>query len=121
MKTGRLSYTKDEAGERRIDVAALERVFGKTVSPSHSSRGNGASPATDAQGVAGHVTHEPESERVIAAQRETIAQAEATIRDLRARLDAADTRLDRLLLTDRRENVRDPAQLRRPWWRRWLR
>jgi len=28
MKTGRLSYTLDEAGERRIDVAELERAFG---------------------------------------------------------------------------------------------
>jgi hypothetical protein len=114
MKTGRLSYTKDEAGERRIDVAALERVFGKTVSPSHSSRGNGASPATDAQGVAGHVTHEPESERVIAAQRETIERMDATIRDLHARLDreAEERRGLIAILTDQR---------RRPWWRRWFR
>jgi predicted site-specific integrase-resolvase len=28
MKAGRLSYTTDEAGERRVDVAELERVFG---------------------------------------------------------------------------------------------
>jgi hypothetical protein len=31
MKAGRLSYTRDEAGERRIDVAELERVFGIRV------------------------------------------------------------------------------------------
>jgi hypothetical protein len=28
MKTGRLSYTVSETGERRIDTSELERVFG---------------------------------------------------------------------------------------------
>jgi hypothetical protein len=36
------------------------------------------------------------------------AEAEETIRDLRARLDASEARVDRLLLTDQR----------RSWWRR---
>jgi hypothetical protein len=45
------------------------------------------------------------SERVIAAQQETIARQDATIADLRARLDSL-----MALLTDRR-----------PWWRRWFR
>jgi hypothetical protein len=118
MKTGRLSYTQDEAGDRRIDVAELERVFGiKKVADSadHFSRGgNGASPASNAQPVASHVTHEPESERVIAAQREAMERMDATIRDLRARLDreAEERRSLIAILTDQR---------RRPWWRRWLR
>jgi hypothetical protein len=33
MKTGRLSFTLDEAGERRIDAAELDRVFGLKVVP----------------------------------------------------------------------------------------
>jgi hypothetical protein len=54
----------------------------------------------------------PESERIIAAQRETIAQQDATIRDLRTRLDAEAEERRKLIavLTDRR-----------PWWRRWFR
>ena len=116
MRSGRLSYTKGAAGERRVDVAELERVFGikQPLAPGEGFRGNGASPATDAQAVASHVTQEPESERIIAAQRETIAQQDATIRDLRARLDreAEERRALIAILTDQR---------RRPWWWRWFR
>jgi hypothetical protein len=79
MKAGRLSYTRDEAGERRIEVAELERVFGiKAPETGGFNRGNGASLASDAQALACNDTHVPESERVIAAQRETIAQQDAT-------------------------------------------
>jgi hypothetical protein len=43
MKTGRLSYTKDEAGGRRIDTAELDRVFGiKSSSVADLQHGNGA-------------------------------------------------------------------------------
>jgi len=69
-------------------------------------------PDAMAHPVQSHVPHEPESERVIAAQRETIAQQDATIRDLRARLNAEAEERRKLIaiLTDRP-----------PWWRRWLR
>jgi hypothetical protein len=113
MKAGRLSFTKDETGERRIDVAELERVFGvKLQRVANLNRGNGASPGTDAATLASNATHGPERERVIAAQVETIARLDATIRDLRIRLDAEGEERRRLitLLVDRR-----------PWWRRWLR
>jgi hypothetical protein len=104
MKAGRLSYSVGEAGERRIDTAELDRVFPIKV--------NGAIVEAMAQPVQSNVTHGGESELVIAAQRETIAQQDATIRDLRARLDAESDERRRLIaiLTDRR-----------PWWRRWLR
>jgi hypothetical protein len=80
----------------------------------HRSAATGASPAIDAQPIASNDTHEPESERVIAAQRETIEQMDATIRDLRARLDRETEERRQLIaiLTDQR---------RRPWWRRWFR
>jgi hypothetical protein len=123
MKTGQLSYAKDEAGGRRIDTAELDRVFGiKNFAPERSSSGNGASLATDAPPVASQAAHEPESERIIAAQRETIEQQDATIRDLRARLDAESA--------ERRREVEERRQLihlltdqraRQPWWRRWFR
>jgi hypothetical protein len=44
-----------------------------------------------------------------------------TIRDLRTRLDAADARLDRLMLTDRSISSELDSDARRPWWRRWFR
>jgi hypothetical protein len=86
MKAGRLSYTVSAAGERQIDTAELDRVFGIKAS-SETEKVNGASLDASAHGMQSHVTHEPESERVIAAQAETIAQMDAMIRDLRARLD----------------------------------
>jgi hypothetical protein len=113
MRSGKLSYAMDAAGGRRIDVAELERVFG--IKPPGAGRllmGNGATGAIDAAAVQSNDTHRPESERVIAAQRETIAQQDATIRDLRSRLDSE--------VAERRQLI---AMLvdRRPWWRRWLR
>lgn len=115
MRSGRLSYTKDAAGERCIEVVELERVFGvKLLETNHLNRGNGATDAIDAASMQSNSAHGPESERVIAAQRETIAHQEATIRDLRSRLDAEAEerrRLIAVLTVDRRP----------PWWRRWLR
>jgi hypothetical protein len=150
MKAGRLSYTVSAAGERQIDTAELDRVFGIKAS-SETEKVNGASLDASAHGMQSHVTHEPESERVIAAQAETIAQMDAMIRDLRARLDheAAERRQlsERLhgLLTAPGSIMGNPiirsepglsvterktpapsassglAIPRPPWWRRWFR
>ena len=97
MKTGRLSFTVDEAGARQIDTAELDRVFG--------IKGSSVNGALVAQPVQSHSAHPAVADPVIAAQQETIARQDATIADLRARLD-----LMMALLTDRR-----------PWWRRWFR
>jgi hypothetical protein len=108
MKAGRLSYTVDEAGERRIDTAELDRVFG--------IKANGASQEVLAQPLQSKVTHEGE----LAALQRLLDDREATIRDLRDQV--ADLRIQRdregeerraltaRLLTDRRE--------RSGWWRR---
>ena len=104
MKVGRLSYTVDETGERRIDTAELDRVFPIKI--------NGASADALAQPVQSHGAHDGESERVIAAQRETIERQDATIRDLRARLDRE---------TEERRRLIAMLVDRRPWWRRWFR
>lgn len=101
IKSGRLSAARTADGYE-IDPAELERVF-RTVT------GDGDVPVertvTDLDPVA--LTVEVTALRSLAEGR-----AE-TIRDLRARLDAAEARLDRLLLTDQRP----PAPARRSWWR----
>jgi hypothetical protein len=82
MKDGRLSYSLDETGERRIDTTELDRVFG--IKP---AGGNGA--------------HMPQSNTAQQAEVEVLRQwltdRDETIRDLRQRLDAADHRLTALL------------------------
>jgi hypothetical protein len=117
MKAGRLSYTKNEAGERRVEVTELERTFGI---PAIKDRGNGASLGNDAGNRASHDTQGSDSvsrnelQRVLDERERMIAAHEATIRDLRARLDSEVDERRRLLalLTDQRL---------RPWWRRWFR
>ena len=117
MKTGRLSYSTGTKGERLIDTAELDRVFGiKTVAPhdgfngaisaSEARIGNGVGHAHAAKS---HVTHEPESDQaglVIAAQAETIARQDATIADLRARLDVEAA--ERRQLSERLHGVLTP-------------
>jgi hypothetical protein len=107
MKTGRLSFTI-EAGERRIDTAELDRVF----------KINGAIPDAMAQPVQSHVTpvqHSPLLQQLL-------EDRDATIRDLRARLDASEEER-RQLSEDHRKLVavltdqRSPAT-RAGWWRR---
>jgi hypothetical protein len=58
-----------------------------------------------------------------AALRETIAAHEATIRDLRQRLDAAaaERRQERQLEAEERRRLLALLTERRPWWRRWFR
>jgi hypothetical protein len=103
LKSGRLSYTVNEAGERRIEVSELERVF-----ELRAPLGNGASEATLAHAGQSNAVHAGE----IAARERLLAEREATIADLRESNRYLRDRLDSLfaLLTDRR-----------PWWRRWFR
>lgn len=147
MHTGRLSFTVNEAGERRIDVAELARVFGIKAT---TVGANGASDATVAHTLASNVTHAEAIavlERLLAERSASIARQDETIRDLRIRLDTETEERRRLsarltgLLTTRasEEQVRplsaDPASpslshgttnlssagYRARWWRWWLR
>jgi len=122
MKTGRLAYSTEENGERRIDVAELERVFG--------IKANGAIPDAIAQSLQSHVTQAGE----VAALQRLLDDREATIRDLRARLDTSEQERRATqaqlaaLLTDQRSTPpaapvapqpAPPASQRRWWqWRR---
>jgi hypothetical protein len=101
MQTGRLSYTKTAGGERRVEVAELERVFG-IKAPEWRIAGNGAE----------RRTRHPAQPGEVAALREVIERQDATVADLRAtiRVITDEKRALMALLTDRR-----------PWWRRWLR
>jgi len=147
LRKGRLSYSKDEAGNRRIDVAELERVFTVEFRPEPETiaAGNGAirAPAlarTEAPHGDGEAWHL------------LVAAKDEALRDLRARVDAIEARLDaseaerrqlseRLhgLLTVKREVAANAAPSsmtgeeaapsassglaipRPPWWRRWFR
>ena len=83
MKTGRLSYSLDTTGERRIDVAELERVFGARVAV-----GNGAAPLQSNES----------QRREIETLREFLAESRAAVADLRRRLDTSEDERRRLTL-----------------------
>lgn len=108
MKTGRLSY-EIQNGKRRIDTSELHRAFPETA------------PAAATPPEAPH-RQSPKSHEADEARTKALIEAhEATIRDLRARLDAADEERRRLtaVLTDQRpakEETRPPVTL----WGRFL-
>jgi septal ring factor EnvC (AmiA/AmiB activator) len=141
MQAGRLSYTIDPAGKRRIDVAELQRVF--EIKPAHEADlagSNGALPENIARTVQRKTAHHAETEamrrvldeheRTIARQDEAIRDLRASLDDLRARLDASEAERRRVqerltaLLTHRSSSsvpAVQPAGGRVPWWRRWFR
>jgi hypothetical protein len=116
MKVGRLAYTVEASGERRIDVSELDRVFGVKTDASADAM---AQPVQSNAAQAGE----------LAALQRLLDDREATIRDLRARLDAseAERRAAQAMLTDQRADRSagptgpplEPVQPRR-WWR-WRR
>jgi hypothetical protein len=144
MKAGRLSYTVDAAGQRRIDTAELDRVFGvnmSTIVDNFSGANptklglNGASGASACEALQSNTAHAGEH----AALERLLADREASIADLRARLDASEAERRQLserlhgMLTARtieevsREPTHPPSASsglaipRPPWWRRWFR
>jgi hypothetical protein len=131
MQTGRLSFTVNEAGERRIDVAELERVFGIKSPQGETAVINGASGGAVAHAVQSHAAHTGEIavlERLLAEREASIVRQDETIRDLRSRLDAEVAERRRVqerltgLLTHRQAGS-VPAvmpRVRKPWWRRWF-
>jgi hypothetical protein len=108
MKSGKLSYSVNGAGERRIAVAELERVF---------------PPATE-KATAGN----PPQQALLAAQ---IAQLEDTNADLRRRLDDSERErregqgrllatLERLTAQLSAPAAQPPAPPQKRGWRRWF-
>jgi hypothetical protein len=110
MKSGRLTFTVNGAGERQVDVAELERVF----------------PATSAAQPESNNPHIAVLRVQLEAERDKNALLERTNDDLRQRLDASETERRNVhaqltaLLTDRRDPpVREPSSAV-PWPRRML-
>jgi hypothetical protein len=170
MKAGRLSYTVDAAGQRRIDTSELDRVFGvkavglqgfngaqgstkdgaslfDTSGSAPTSFGDGASGASACEALQSNTAHAGEH----AALERLLADREASIADLRGRLDASEAERRQLserlhgLLTAPGSIMGNPiirsepglsvtesktpapsassglAIPRPPWWRRWFR
>jgi len=122
MKTGRLSYTTSETGERRIDVSELERVFGMKT-----ALGNGASGDPVAHAVQSNAAQAgaiAALERLLAEREASIARQDEAILDLRTRLDAeveerrrVQERLTGLLTHRQAGSVPSVTpQARVPWW-----
>jgi hypothetical protein len=130
MQAGRLSYTTDPAGKRRIDVSELQRVFEiKSAEAAGLMGGNGALPGNDARTVRRKAAHRAETEalqRVLDERERTVARLDETIRDLRARLDASEAERRQLserltgLLAHRQQGSVPTVALRPPWWKRWF-
>ena len=144
MRTGRLSYTKDEAGERRIEVAELARVFGiKGTHSASTPSDNGASPSNDAGNHASHDTQGGElavlqrllddRDRTVADLREadrarvqerltgllTHCQAGSVPADEPAAMPGDEKPVTRKRVSDGGSGGGAPTRLRPPWWQWW--
>jgi hypothetical protein len=113
IKTGRLSATRTPTGGWSIDASELQRVF-----PETAETGSATVPLRQTATLGETPNGFDGTALETAALRLLIAEQHETIRDLRARLDAA-AELQRMtlgLLTDRRTRPRGFL-----WWRRWAR
>jgi predicted site-specific integrase-resolvase len=116
MKSGRLSYTTDSSGRRRLDPAELARLF--EISSMH---GNGATQSMDSpQAQSG------DAMQVEALLRDAVQSRDAMLADLRRRLDASEA--ERRQLSERLQGLltgnRPDDAASRTWPRRvlaWLR
>jgi len=114
MKSGRLAYTVDKQGRRRIDSAELERMF--DLDGTHGT-------ATMPYSAASH----GDSAEIVALLREAVQCRDAMLEDLRRRLDASEAERRQLserltgLLSHRQAGSVPVVAQRVPWWRRWVR
>jgi hypothetical protein len=108
IKSGKISASRTEIGGWLIDVSEIDRVR------SEVPRDGDAEP-TGSQSAPGHGTgNDTALEVEVRVLREMLADRDATVRDLRHRLDSEveeRKRLTTMLLTDQRPR-------RRWWWRR---
>jgi uncharacterized protein YlxW (UPF0749 family) len=126
MKSGRLTFTISDVGERMIDTAELDRVF--QVRPNNEHARN------DAMSLQNHVEKlaqlraQLEAERAKSAvAQERLGEKDAVIADLREDRDRWRMQAEKLLLTDQRERMiiasppvpaaaSAPAPVKRRWW-----
>src|SRR5689334_2339731 len=112
MASGRLSFIIGPDGARQIDPAELERVFRNRAPTAIASRTYTATLRNSLQPM--------QTDALLEAERSKVAILEATVADLRNRLDQADAERRRAqekltaLLTDQRPAPSGPT---RRWWR----
>jgi hypothetical protein len=113
MKAGKLSYTVDANGQRLIDPAELQRWASDT--PSRDGGKDGVQgQSNDLQAF--ELQSQLEAERIrVAGLQERIADKDAMIGDLREDRDRWRSQAERLVLTDQRQENREPG---RRWWQR---
>jgi len=108
MTSGRLSFTVGQDGTRQIDPAELERVF--------RLRAPGAIAPRNRQTVARNNLQPLQTDALLEAERNKIAILEATVADLRQRLDRADA--ERRQAQEKLTAIlADQRPARRGWWR----
>ena len=132
IQAGRISVVRDDAtGALRVDAAELYRVFPLASDLSHEAAETSNAPPHEVSRDSNATFNEPARDetvhaRLLAAETRIgemharLHDKDATIEDLRRRLDRADERLaDALaqvrLLTDQRQAA-PPAPPRRSWW-----
>lgn len=122
IKAGRISAARDERGAYRIDPAELHRVF-PPASPgaSHETLTGRDETARELDGLKRDLEQKQELLSMVEAERRREReQLEATIDDLRERLDGEASERKRLthLLTDEREAR--PNRTQRSFLQRWV-
>jgi hypothetical protein len=109
MKSGKLSYTISDSGERMIDPAELDRVF--AVSPHANDASNDASEVASKAPQLVELRMQLEAERgKLGLMQERLTDKDAMIAELRNDRDHWRKQAETLLLTDGRERPR------RSWW-----
>jgi len=117
MASGRLSFTVGPDGMRRIDPAELERIFRIKAPGAIAPRNRTAAVRNSPQPL--------QTDALLEAERSKIAILEATVADLRQRLDRADMERRQAqekltaVLADMRvaAPAPQPAPTRRRWWK----
>ena len=108
MASGRLSFVIGPNGARQIDPAELERVFRLTAPGAIASRNRPAAVRNNLQPL--------QTDALLEAERNKIAILEATVADLRQRLDRADA--ERRQAQEKLTAIlADQRPARRGWWR----
>jgi len=111
IKAGRLSARRADNGSYAIDTSELARAYGLRLDETGSqlTQCNDVRPVGDPPATPAAL-----GDTLMAELRAQLAQAHDTVADLRARLDASEARLDRVLLSLPAPGVTPPPAPHRP-------
>ncbi len=96
IKAGRLSAQRVDGGGYLIDASELARVYELRLDATGAPLEACSDTQPDGDSLA---TTPATADALVAELRAQLAQSQATVEDLRTRLDASETRLDRLLMS----------------------